>query len=328
MNGTLSYTNNLIEKCEKVIQKNPDIKCLDDFYNFMFQKEKSTVYAYLNNVVRFLRTVNKEAEELRLNDYTKYMNSISQKTPSYQIAVYSSLKKFSSFLYETELSAKNYMNAIERPDATERDDTIDKREIGYLNKNEIHDYINQVDLGAGTTNAIARQKEWKERDELIILLFLNTGVRCSALYKLDITSIDFEKKLVVFRDKGNKRNEVYLSNNILEKALSWLKKREILTIGYEQNDALFISNRRTRLTQLAISNIVNKYAENIKGKHITPHKLRATYGTQLYDETKDLFFVQNCMNHSNPKTTELYIRGKKEINKKKSCEIMNSLTKK
>ena len=64
---------------------------------------------------------------------------------------------------------------------------------------------------------------------------------------------------------------------------------------------------------------------NIDGKNITPHKLRATYGTQLYEKTGDLYMVQECMGHSSPKTTELYIRGKKSEFAKTASEIMSKV---
>ena len=76
----------------------------------------------------------------------------------------------------------------------------------------------------------------------------------------------------------------------------------------------------------SIYNVVKKYSKNINGKNITPHKLRATYGTQLYNETGDIYFVQDCMGHSNPKTTELYVRDKKE-NRKKASDIMAKMIK-
>jgi integrase len=79
------------------------------------------------------------------------------------------------------------------------------------------------------------------------------------------------------------------------------------------------------MDQATIYRIVNKYAANIKDKHITPHKLRATYGTHLYNETKDVYFVQNCMGHSSPKTTETYIRGIKNTTKAAS-DIMKKIT--
>ena len=94
----------------------------------------------------------------------------------------------------------------------------------------------------------------------------------------------------------------------------------------ENELALFISNRGTRMDQRSIDRVVSKYAQDIEGKHITPHKLRATYGTQLYASTNDLYFVQSCMGHSNPKTTELYIRGQKDSSRKTASDIMSKLT--
>ena len=104
---------------------------------------------------------------------------------------------------------------------------------------------------------------------------------------------------------------------------NWLEKRKRL-LNDKLEDALFISNQRTRIEQTSVYRIVNKYAKEIEGKHITPHKLRATYGTQLYNATKDIYFVQQCMNHSNPKTTETYIRGVKNTTKTAS-DIMTNL---
>ena len=79
------------------------------------------------------------------------------------------------------------------------------------------------------------------------------------------------------------------------------------------------------MDQSSISRVVKKYASEISNKNITPHKLRATYGTQLLKATNDIYFVQDCMGHSNPKTTELYIRGQKQENRKKASEIMSKI---
>ena len=75
------------------------------------------------------------------------------------------------------------------------------------------------------------------------------------------------------------------------------------------------------MDEVTVYNVIKKYADCIPEKNISPHKLRATYGTQLYNKTGDIYFVQECMGHSNPKTTELYVREKKQ-NTKKASEIM------
>ena len=253
------------------------------------------------------------------------MNTIEDKASSYQIVVYSSLKKLSKYLYVSEKCNKDYMQDIPRPKPVESVETRQKRENGYLEKREIKHYLNTVKEGIGSGKAKSFQKTWKDRDLLIILLFLNTGMRCSALYKLDIDNIDLENNKITVVEKRNKIQEYIISDEIKEYIITWLKLREKILNGIDES-ALFISNRKQRMNQIGIARVVEKYASNIEGKHITPHKLRATYGTQLYAATKDLYFVQSCMGHSNPKTTELYIRGQKDSSRQTASELMSKIT--
>ena len=105
-----------------------------------------------------------------------------------------------------------------------------------------------------------------------------------------------------------------------------MKTRSEILNGKEE-DALFISNQRVRMDQSSISRVVNKYASGIKGKRITPHKLRATYASTIYNESKDLYLTQKCMGHSSPKMTETYIRGQKDVNREKGMMIMSKAMK-
>ena len=170
-------------------------------------------------------------------------------------------------------------------------------------------------------------KEWKERDTLIVKLLLYTGLRCSALYKLNVSNIDFTNKKLVAIDKGGKTPEFYLDDEIIDHINAWINKRNILLGDYNVEEALFISNQRKRMDQSSISRVVNKYSQNITDKHITPHKLRATCGTQLLKETNDIYFVQKYLGHSNPKTTELYIRGQNNSIMEKGGSIMSKIIK-
>ena len=265
-----------------------------------------------------------------MDDFSGYMMKIQKNqngensTSSYKIAAYSALKKYGKYLVASNQLERNPMDYIDRPKPVESEKTISKREIGYLSKKEISKYVTSVEYGAGTSRSRNRQKNWKERDMAIIMIFLNTGIRCSALMKIDIDSIDFEKRTLTVTDKEELVNQYDLSEELLDIVKVWIDKRKDILNGSE-TDALFISNRKTRMDQRSIYDVVKKYAEGIKGKHITPHKLRATYGTQLYDATRDIYFVQGCMKHSNPKNTELYIRVTKNQTKTAS-DIMKNIT--
>lgn len=310
---------------DKIIDCNKDKPYLIGYRNFISDSSNTTIYNYVRHVISFMNYCNKNVEELELDDYTIYLSSIKTTTSSNQIVVYAALKKFSMYLLANQKNMSNPMQHIKRPKFKESRETKEKRDVGYLDKKEIIKYIKTIEKGIGSSKAVNRQKEWKERDLLIILIFLNTGMRCSALCKLDVDNIDLDKKQLFTIDKGDKIQEYDLSEDMIYYINSWLNKRKRI-LGDSEERALFISNRKVRINKLSVSNIVEKYAGTIEGKHITPHKLRATYGTQLYEATKDLFLVQECMGHSNPKTTELYIRGQKDQNRKIASDIMGDLT--
>jgi site-specific recombinase XerD len=326
MDGNTVYKEKYVRKINSILSINQDKDYLKGFYYYISSSRLSysTAYDYLNYVLNFINYVNKDIERITLDDYTEYLSMIKDKSSSYQISVYSGLKKFSLYLLASKRVSDNPMAYINRPKFREELCTIEKRDKGFLDKREIKRYIEVVEEGVGTSRSIARQKEWKARDLSIILIFLSTGIRCSALYKLNMNSIDFKKQTLITTDKGDHVRECNLSTELLEIIQEWIEKRKEI-LGSNEEEALFISNQKTRLDQSSISRIVNKYAKDIKGKHITPHKLRATYGTQLYNQTKDLFFVQECMGHSNPKTTEKYIRGEKNNCREGAANIMKQI---
>lgn len=323
MNGNDIYDDNYRKKISHLIKNNKDKPYLAGFAAFI-NKSSSTVFNYLSYAIAFVNQINKNIEDLELDDYTGYLYNLNNKSSSYKITIYSMLKKFSLYLKASGKNDRDPMQYVERPKFFESEETKNKREIGYLNTREIHKYINNIETGMGSHRTKARQEKWKSRDKAIVLIFLSTGMRCSALYKLNINSIDFENATLTTIDKGSKYRKFELSEELIEVIQNWLVDRKELLNGKEE-EALFISNRRSRMDQSSISEVVKKYASNITGKHITPHKLRATYGTQLYAKTGNLYMVQECMGHSNPKTTELYIRGQKNETAKTAADIMKNI---
>lgn len=325
MSGNEIYKDKYKTKAENIIQNNAHIPCLEGFYYFILSMEPTSVYHYLNVALSFIKGIDKEVQNINLDDYTRYLSSIRDKTSSYQITVYSALKKLSAYLVASGRLEKDYMQFIDRPKAIEGIKTKTKREKAFLTQEEVADYLINIEYGCGSTRAMARQAQWRERDMAIVMIFLNTGMRCAALYKLDIKDIDLEQKILSTTEKGGKIRKHTLNNKTIQAIQDWIDKRQCL-LNDQNEDALFISNQRRRLSQGAISDIVKKYGD-FKDKSLSPHKLRATYGTQLYEATGDLYFVQQCMNHNNPKTTEIYIRGKSDTAHQRASSIMEEFLK-
>ena len=313
------------QKIQNVINGNITLK---HFVNFINSSEYMTQYTYTCIVAAFLRKMNKPENELTFDDFNDYLSDIKYtdknetKTSSYVITVYSALKKFCEYLCVSHKIGENYMENIKRPKAVEKQSTIQKREKAYLTEAEIHKIIDNIYLDPSTKRELA--DEWKARNCAIIYLFLFTGLRCSALSSVDIDDINFEDKVLYSTDKGSLVRRIDMSDNLCKVLKEWIEIRRHI-VGPDTK-ALFISNRKKRMSNQAIALMVNTYAKRsgINGKNITPHKLRATYGTHLQQVTGDIDFVRECMGHKSVETTKLYIRGRNN-NSKRAAEIMSSI---
>lgn len=326
MNGTTEIIREFQNKIENKLKGKEDF--YRGFVNFLNDTSPRTKYNYLNHIITFMNTCGKNVNELNFDDFNGYIGRKNNEgfTASYKKVVYSAIKKFCEYLYVSGRIKKNYMLDIKHTKEKESQQTIEKRENGYLTKKELNKVLLLVD---DHFNCFKRNQavEYDVRDKAMIYLFLTTGIRNSALRSLDVDNIDFENRIMTVTEKGSYVREYNLSENVCNILLQWLQYRSIIKRKYNfETNALFISRNKKRFSESAVSNMVKKYTNYcIKNKNITPHKLRATYGTQLYNETKDIYFVQQCMGHSSPRTTEVYIRGNKRESTQRASDIMSKL---
>jgi site-specific recombinase XerD len=177
--------------------------------------------------------------------------------------------------------------------------------ITILEADEIAKLLDEVDSGEHLTK---QQKVFHEmtkvRDAAIITLLLGTGMRVSECVGLDLNHIDFDVNGLVVTRKGGDDMILYFGDEVEAALKRYLELREKLTpeTGHEQ--ALFLSLKNRRITDRAVQNLVKKYASLITHlKNISPHKLRSTFGTQLYRETGDIYLVANVLGHADVNTT-------------------------
>lgn len=322
LSGVEQYNNEYWNYAQKRIKKNSDKKYLNGFYQFLLsdgQRSFSGAYAYLGHVIGFVNYENiVDPKTINLDNFSEYLNVAYQgRSSSHQICVFSALKEFSKYLIANGYVEKDYMQFFKRPTPVETVEMLEKREKAYMTTDEIDQYISNV------RNSDKRE-EWKARDMAIVLILLNSGIRCAALQKLDLDNVNFDDNSITVLEKRKKSKKVYLTEKTMGTLSEWLEYRNELLVDNNEC-ALFISNHKKRITRKTIYNIVQEYGVVIQDKNITPHKMRGTYGTQLYNKTKDLYFVQEAMGHSNPKTTEIYIRGQKHDVAKKACELIGDL---
>lgn len=157
------------------------------------------------------------------------------------------------------------------------------------------------------------------RDLAINKLFLYSGLRISELVNLNLDDINYEDQSIKFFGKGNKERYVPLHQEALTAIKDYLPDRNKITPkNQDARQALFLSNQRRRISVRTIQKMVKKYAKKAgvrNASKITPHKLRHTFASLLYQKTKDLRVLQDLLGHSDISTTQIYTHTDKEQRK-------------
>lgn len=212
----------------------------------------------------------------------------------------SALRSFYAYYYKREMIETNPAVLVDVP-------KIHEKNIIRLDADEVALLLDHIEH-CGDTFTGQKRVFWeknKERDLAIVTLLLGTGIRVSECVGLDIEDVDFKNNGIKVTRKGGNEMVVYFGPEV-EKALrNYLEVRENITPLSGHEHALFYSAQRKRIGVQAIENLVKKYAREITTtKKITPHKLRSTYGTALYQETGDIYLVADVLGHRDVNTTK------------------------
>lgn len=180
------------------------------------------------------------------------------------------------------------------------------KEIIRLDVNEVVRIINLAENGENLSNRQrAYHKNTKIRDVAILTLFLGTGIRNSELVGLNVDDISFEEMSFAVTRKGGNRTILYFTDEVGNALYDWIEYRKKIKDLPENEKALFLSLQNKRISVRTIQELVKKYAKIITPlKKITPHKLRSTFGTNLYRETQDIYMVADYLGHSDVNTTK------------------------
>ena len=145
----------------------------------------------------------------------------------------------------------------------------------------------------------------KLRDVALLTLMLGTGIRVSECVGLNIDDVDFKNDGIRIHRKGGKEVVVYFGDEVESALISYIEERKKTEAVVGHEEALFLSLQKKRISVRAVEKLVKKYAQTVTTvKHITPHKLRSTYGTNLYRETGDIYLVADVLGHNDVNTTK------------------------
>ena len=234
---------------------------------------------------------NSDDEESSYSDRTNKELGIKRKMAG--------LRSFYNYFYRRELIKTNPPSLVKLPKTHEK-------VITRLDVDEVARLLDVVEDGGTMTKAQERcHEKTAVRDLAIMTLLLGTGIRVSECVGLDINDIDFKNDGIRIHRKGGKEVIVYFGDEVENALREYLDERLhiIPQDGHEQ--ALFLSLQKRRISVRSVENLVKKYARQVTTiKNITPHKLRSTYGTNLYRESGDIYLVADVLGHSDVNTTK------------------------
>ena len=149
----------------------------------------------------------------------------------------------------------------------------------------------------------------RERDECILVLFLNCGMRLSELVGINLSDIDRDMESLRVIGKGSKERMIYLNDACREAIRAYLPVRAADEVQIKDKNALFISSRHTRISNKTVQWVVYKYlgAAGLEHKHFSTHKLRHTAATLMYQTgAVDVRVLKDILGHEQLNTTQIY----------------------
>jgi site-specific recombinase XerD len=167
----------------------------------------------------------------------------------------------------------------------------------------------------------AATRKIKERDLLICILFLLLGIRVSELVNIDALHINEDDGTIKIIGKGNKERQLSLTPKMIRAIDAYLPIREDIIKRRKRIDepAFFVSEKlgkrlTRRSVELIIEQIASEAGVRASNLKVSPHKLRHTCATVLYNEGEgaDLLAIAELLGHADPKSSTIYTKVNKE----------------
>ena len=298
---------------------------LRTFFHFL-QRER---VAYADK--KLTQITDQDLEKLTQNDltaYTEYLtyyfrnddDSVPNKAfVNHELSIkrkLCSIRSFYDYLFKNQRINSNVTELVPLP-------KIHEKPIIRLSKEELVRILNTAQNGDQMSRGQQKyQKITAKRDFALLSLFLGTGIRVSECVGMNISDVDFENNAFVVTRKGGNQVVLYFSPEVADALADYLEERRNSETLPGHEDALFLSLQKKRITQRAVQNLVKKYAAvaaPLKPK-ISPHKLRSTYATNLYNETGDIYLVADVLGHSSVDTTRKHYADMTDARRRMAAE--------
>ncbi|MBO5371779.1 MAG: tyrosine-type recombinase/integrase [Lachnospiraceae bacterium] len=227
------------------------------------------------------------------------------------------LRSFYHFFFRTERITTNPAELVKMP-------KLHEKNIIRLDVDEVAILLDEVESGEKLTE---RQKAYhnqtKKRDLALLTLLLGTGIRVSECVGLDLEDVDFKNNGIKVHRKGGYESIVYFGEEVEQALRDYMEEREKIIPMEGSANALFLSLQKKRIGVRSVENLVKKYSKLVTTlKNITPHKLRSTYGTTLYQETGDIYLVADVLGHKDVNTTRKHYAAQADARRRQAAKAV------
>lgn len=319
MKGRLEHDLKNEERIRTILFRMPEFVTEWDTNMQACGKTATTRIGYLYKVELYLKYINQDTRNITLNDLTlssvqdflismqhiMKKGELCESSDSYKELLWNAMNSLFLYMTKCEYFSKNPMDMIECPKNNDRERIRMNRRL--LDSEEFREILKAVD----------NDKEciMRHRNKAIILIFMTTGIRRTALTEINIEDIDEISHTLTVIDKRKKTHIYYLGESTVEALRKWQEERPKY-LKDEENSALFLNNRGSRIGVCAVNDIATKYTKAALKERLTAHKFRAGYINVLYRKIHDLDFVRKAVGHSSVLTTARYIDAEGDERKK------------
>ena len=297
LNSFLDYTITILNKSPNTVKEyNYDLAMFLKFIKIRFNLTYETDFS--NIIIKDIPlSVIKKIKLDDIHAFLSYLTNTYNSKAATRARKASSIRAFFNYLCaKTNLIDVNPAQNLETP-------KLDRRLPKYLSLED------SKKLLSTTANEDNRNSE---RDYAIITLFLNCGMRLAELVGININDIDFSENKMTVIGKGNKERTIYLNKACVQAIKDYLNvrpKEGIKTDKFNSKKALFLSERKERISRRTVQYIVDKEltAAGLDTKKYSTHKLRHTAATLMYQYGNvDIRALQEVLGHESISTTEIY----------------------
>lgn len=323
MSGRYEKEMQIEQQVMKKLQGMPSI--LNDYYYSLIGSGKSyrTAKVYIENIIQFIKFTFKDncKEDFYLtvgaNHINKYIASLRTKivkgktertSDSHKTLNWSSLNSFFQFLVPDYITVNPVAN-------TKRPKMKDNPDVTFLTTEEMARIFNNVQERAND--------RMKNRDLCLLKLGFATGLRISAIVQIDVDDLDLKHSRIKITEKGDHDDYVMIGDNLKTQILLWLRDRKEFFNNAGSN-ALFVSQGNNRLSVRTVKDLIDKYVVGATDKKVTPHVMRHSCATNLYEKTGDIYLCAKQLHHKNVSTTQRYAELSKE-RQKQAANILDDM---